>query len=94
MGSFAPLTYPFPNWRDRNQPMVHRVHVHIQVKNNVWFCYLTLECAGMILDKFDLFVYLNIVPCNATCDSIVSSPRSAASVRSTEEKRHNAVTGT
>ena len=29
---------------------------------------------------------------NATCDSIVSRPRTAASVRSTEVKRHNAVT--
>ena len=51
-------------------------------------CYIRLA-----LCIFDLFVYLNSIPCNATCDSIVSRPRSAASVRSTEVKRHNAVTG-
>ena len=53
-------------------------------------CYI-LSALKYLLYIFYLFVYLNSIPCNASCDSIVTRSRSAASVRSTEVKRHNAV---
>ena len=56
-------------------------------------CYIHLAL-NYLLFIFDLFVYLNSIRRNTSCDSIVTRSRSAASVRSTEVKRHNAVTGT
>ena len=55
-------------------------------------CYIHLALKKYLLYIFDLFLYLNSISCNASCDSIVTRYRSAASVRSTEVKRHNAVT--
>ena len=64
--------------------LFHLNSLHMIDLTNVFErCYIHLHLK-YLLYIFDLFVYLNSIPCNAFCDSIVSRPRSAASVCSTE----------